>query len=117
MLAFLFFEFGKEADVATYLDLISSTDQGIRKVTDSPEGAKAESAAENLASRSSGGIHDLAQHQRQKASGRWAELASVQAAYEQERREGPMKRFMCVLAVLVLSLPMLALAAAAAEVL
>jgi hypothetical protein len=68
VLAFLFFEFGKEADVATCLDLISFTDQGIRKVTHSPEGAKAESAAENLASRSSGGIHDLAQHQRQKAS-------------------------------------------------
>jgi uncharacterized protein with GYD domain len=41
VLAFLFFEFGKEADVATYLDLISFTDQGIRKVTHSPEGAKA----------------------------------------------------------------------------
>jgi len=58
VLAFLFFEFGKEADVATYLNLISFTDQGIRKVTHSPEGAKAESAAQNLASRSSGGIYD-----------------------------------------------------------
>src|SRR5262245_65930017 len=58
MLAFLFFEFGKEADVATCLDLISFTDQGIRKVTHSPEGAKAESAAENLASSSSEGMHD-----------------------------------------------------------
>ena len=33
-----------------------------------------------------------------------------------KEREGPMKRFMCVLAVLVLSLPMLARAAGAAEV-
>jgi hypothetical protein len=38
---FLFFECGKEADAATCLDLISFTDQGIRKVTHSPEGAKA----------------------------------------------------------------------------
>jgi hypothetical protein len=41
VLAFLFFEFGKEADMATYLDLISFTDQGICKVKHSPQGAKA----------------------------------------------------------------------------
>jgi hypothetical protein len=41
VLAFLFFEFGKEADVATCLDLISFIDQEIRKFTPSPEGAKA----------------------------------------------------------------------------
>ena len=71
MLAFLFFEFGKEADVATYLNLISFTDQGIRKVTHSPEGAKAESAAQNLASRSSGGIYDPLNINGKKHQVRW----------------------------------------------
>jgi hypothetical protein len=58
VLAFLFFEFGKEADVATCLDLISLPIKESARSHIAPEGAKAESAAENLASRSSGGMHD-----------------------------------------------------------
>ena len=58
MLAFLFFEFGKEADVATYLDLISFTDQGIRKVTHITQRERKPRPAENLGSRPSGGMHD-----------------------------------------------------------
>jgi len=64
--------------MATYLDLISFTDQGIRKVKHSPQGAKAATC---------GG--ETWDQDPAEASGRCAELATVQAAHEQERREGP----------------------------